>query len=941
MSKKLIFLTSFVLVLALAGTNPAFGAEIDIRIANGADDVEQHLNDGRIDSGSTDLELAYELAGNPTTDEQVIGLRFVNIPLSKGAQITNAYVEFEVDKVNKEGSQAPVNLVIEGELTPDAPRFANVANNVTDRIPTTAKVKWSIPPWTAQNEKFQTPDISSIIQEIVSQDGWVSGNALVLIFRDDKDNPSTGLREAESCNGEKEAAPLLHIEFASKYATDPDPADGAESVPVDTTVSWTPGDTAATHDVYFGTSSPPALIGNQEANSYDPGSLGPGTTYYWQIDEVEADGTTKHTGDVWSFTTVPDIPIAPGWTNADVGTPTPGSASYEEATGTWTVTGNGNDIWLDSDNFHYVYKYLRGDGEIIARVASLGPGSDPWAKAGAMIRDTLHAGSPNAFVAITGGAGNGATFQGRIAADGGSGSSRTLVGISPPASVKLVRQGDTFTSYIFLDGQWQQQGQSATVAMADPVYVGLAITSHADGELRTATFDNVTLIGDIYDMQLTAYSPYPADGAEGVPVDANLSWTPGDTAATHDVYFGTSSPPAFIGNQAEISYDPGPLELSTTYYWQIDAVEADGTTIHTGDVWSFTTAATTGVKKGAYLIYPGDNTQMTVLWQLDATHDCTLEWGTDTNYGSSATSSEYGSDHQHQYTITSLATGAKYYYRVQVEAGYLTGSFVAAPAADAENVKFLAYGDCRSLPDIHDAVNAQMIAAYTADPAYQTFTMLTGDWVANGDNESHWTNQFFNRFWSNTMEMQANLPINGCIGNHERSGILFEKYWPYPYESGGQYWSFDYGPAHIVVLDQYTTSYAPGSPQYIWLQNDLANATAPWKFIQLHAPGWTTGRHANNSAVQNDIQPLCETYGVAIVFGGHNHYYARAMVEGVAHITTGGGGAPLYQPEAGHPNIVAYDQSHHFCKIDIQGKQLTFEAVRLDGTVIDTFTMSH
>jgi len=347
----------------------------------------------------------------------------------------------------------------------------------------------------------------------------------------------------------------------------------------------------------------------------------------------------------------------------------------------------------------------------------------------------------------------------------------------------------------------------------------------------------------------------------------------------------------------------------------------------------------TVVKKGPYLIYPGDNTQMTVLWQLDTTRDCTLEWGTDTNYGNSVTSSEYGSDHQHQYTITSLTPGAKYYYQVDVYGSYLTGSFLAAPAADAQNVKFLAYGDTRTNPDIHDAVNAQMIATYTADPEYQTFTLLTGDWVSS-NSESNWASQFFGRGWSNTLQMQANLPIQGCMGNHEGAGTVFEKYWPYPYQSGGRYWSFDYGPAHIVVLDQYT-NYAPGSPQYTWLQNDLANATAPWKFIQLHEPGWTAGRHENDEVVQEYIQPLCETYGVAIVFAGHNHYYARALEEGVAHITTGGGGAPLYPPEDEHPNIVAYDESHHFCKIDIQGKQLTFEAVRLDGTIIDTFTISH
>jgi len=190
------------------------GAVIDIQIANGNDDAEQHVDNGSMDIGSSDLEIAYEDAGDPATDEQVIGLRFVDVPLENGAPVANAYVEVEVDKVDKEGSQAPVNLIIEGELAPDAAPFENVANNITDRAVTTAQVKWSIPAWTEENAKFQTPDISSIIMEINSQRNWAPGNAIVLILRDDKDYPSTGLREAESYEGEGAAAPLLHIDLA-------------------------------------------------------------------------------------------------------------------------------------------------------------------------------------------------------------------------------------------------------------------------------------------------------------------------------------------------------------------------------------------------------------------------------------------------------------------------------------------------------------------------------------------------------------------------------------------------------------------------------------------------------------------------------------------------------------------------------------------------------
>jgi len=301
MCRKWIYLICFALVLGLVGTNEAFGTTLDMRITSGGNDVEQHLHDGQMEIGSGDLELAYESAGTPPTEEQIVGLRFVNIALPKGAQVTIAYVEFEVDETK--GGTKPVNLIIEGELTPNASPFRTTANDITNRTSwTTAKVNWSVPNWPAVDVKFQTPDISSIIQEIVNQEGWVSGNALILIFRDDKSNPSTGVRCAEAVEGEATAAPLLHIEAVVKAASAPNPANGATGVEMIPTLSWMPGVTAATHDVYFGTSSPPSFIANQPGTSYAPGPLALGTTYYWRIDEVEADGTTKYTGDIWSFT---------------------------------------------------------------------------------------------------------------------------------------------------------------------------------------------------------------------------------------------------------------------------------------------------------------------------------------------------------------------------------------------------------------------------------------------------------------------------------------------------------------------------------------------------------------------------------------------------------------------------------------------------------------
>ncbi len=88
--------------------------------------------------------------------------------------------------------------------------------------------------------------------------------------------------------------------------------------------------------------------------------------------------------------------------------------------------------------------------------------------------------------------------------------------------------------------------------------------------------------------------PNPANGAEDVALDATLSWRPGFGAVSHDGYIGTSSPPPFLGNTTEVSFDPGGLRPGTTYYWQLNAVEADGTT-HAGDIWSFTTMMDTSL----------------------------------------------------------------------------------------------------------------------------------------------------------------------------------------------------------------------------------------------------------------------------------------------------------------------------------------------------------
>ena len=345
-------------------------------------------------------------------------------------------------------------------------------------------------------------------------------------------------------------------------------------------------------------------------------------------------------------------------------------------------------------------------------------------------------------------------------------------------------------------------------------------------------------------------------------------------------------------------------------------------------------------RKAPYLIYTGKNTEMKICWQVTETVKSRLEWGTDTLYSSgNMETTEYGDDHQHTYTFINMIPDTKYYYRMTVNEEIYKGSFRTAPANNSTEINFMVFGDTRTYPNIQNKVAGAMVSTFSEDERFQSFVLCVGDLVGNGDSESNWDRQFFDKTYQNIQILHSNLPFQSCMGNHEGSGKLFLKYFPYPFVEQ-RYWSFDYGAVHIVIFDQYLEDSTGMKQQLDWLKDDLATKTKPWKFICLHEPGWSSGGHGNNKYVQTIIQPLCEQYGVQIVFAGHNHYYAHAVVNNVHHITTGGGGAPLHEPKEGYPYVICYQGVNHFCKVTINGDELNFFAVTPDGAVIDQFNIN-
>ena len=359
------------------------------------------------------------------------------------------------------------------------------------------------------------------------------------------------------------------------------------------------------------------------------------------------------------------------------------------------------------------------------------------------------------------------------------------------------------------------------------------------------------------------------------------------------------------------------------------------------------------IKKGPYLVYQGDARAMTVQWEMDSPVACAVSWGAESAQEfAEAGKLVEGSFYTH--TFTGLTPATKYSYQIHVGGAVLAeGDFFSPPDQSALDLSFLVYGDTRSsqtrsvVVTNHNTVCKAMLDTFPL--GYQTFALHVGDWVLEGGQARSWAAEIFSQkaTHQSIREFLSRIPVLSCIGNHEwytsnwnRGRIdIYKTYWPFPFAEHG-YWSFDYGPVHVSVLDQYS-QHGLDSQQIEWLKSDLAVSTKGWKFILLHDPGWSAGKigassRGNNTQVQELIQPICKEYGVSIVFGGHNHYYARAIVDGVWHVTSGGGGAQPAVPDMSFPYLVTAAEEYQFCTVDISGDTLLFKAITADGRTIDS-----
>ena len=226
------------------------------------------------------------------------------------------------------------------------------------------------------------------------------------------------------------------------------------------------------------------------------------------------------------------------------GSPSSVGSFTEAPTGTYTMTAAGTDIFGTADEFHYAFKTLTGVGSIQAQVLSIDD-TDPWAKAGVMIRESLEPGSKFAAVYIT--PGNGCRFQGRIDADAEATSDTSVataeqIAITAPYWIKLERDfAGNFRAYYSSDGAtWQSMSWNPiTIAMNSNVYIGLAVTSHNTAATCEAKLSNVTITGTVgpqwanQDIGILSNDPEPIYVAVSNSTGEPVVVVHDDPAATH------------------------------------------------------------------------------------------------------------------------------------------------------------------------------------------------------------------------------------------------------------------------------------------------------------------------------------------------------------------------------------------------------------------------
>ncbi len=197
-----------------------------------SDDSEESFLLGIVDPTSSDLEFGFDSHLNK--GQQLSCMKFDNILVPRGASIAQAKLSF----VAKTSDSDAISLECYGEKSPSPTGFSETNLDISLRTFTQTKVPWLPEPWII-DLNFDTPDLSNVVEEIVAQDGWISGNSLVLCCSNqDMTTSSTNRRRSHSIDrGDGSTAARLTVDINDGITPSSSPTQKPTSAPTPVVVS--------------------------------------------------------------------------------------------------------------------------------------------------------------------------------------------------------------------------------------------------------------------------------------------------------------------------------------------------------------------------------------------------------------------------------------------------------------------------------------------------------------------------------------------------------------------------------------------------------------------------------------------------------------------------------------------------------------------------------
>jgi regulation of enolase protein 1 (concanavalin A-like superfamily) len=367
-------------------------------------------------------------------------------------------------------------------------------------------------------------------------------------------------------------------------------------------------------------------------------------------------------GDVGAYNVVVSA-LPTQWTAQDVGTVgLPGSSTYNNTTGVYSIEGSGTDIWGTSDGMQFAWQTLTGDGSIIAKVESM-TGTASWAKSGLEIRETTASNSKHIAMVQTWA--NGPQMITRSTTGGSSTSVNSTAQAFAPKWLKLTRVGNVFTGSTSSDGvTWTQFGTS-TVTMGSQVKIGLVSSALSNSKLNLATFSNVALTGTL-GITPPVYNSLTPPANVTVSADTgtgfNIAWNDGAGETGYRIERaddGVNFTAVGTVGANVTSFSNVNLTGSLRYFYRVVTLDASG--------GSLPSSVVSGINRPSavtnFTITSLDNTRTVLNWR-DTHGETGYRVERSSDGGATFTTLTTVGTNVPSYTDTGLSTATSYNYRV-------------------------------------------------------------------------------------------------------------------------------------------------------------------------------------------------------------------------------------------------------------------------------------